>query len=77
MGGGFPFLGLFTFDTLQCLKQRSFTHTPLTDQYQLGFVERFGIFFQAAEICLEGRQTLFICALKGGVEGVATESKCS
>ena len=43
------------------------------DQHEFGFVERLGVLFETAEVCLDRVQTLFVCALQGGVEGVVVE----
>jgi len=68
--GGFVFLRGFACLTLQGFEQGGLADVAFADQHKFGFVERFGVLFETAEVGFDRVQTLFVCALQGGVEGI-------
>ena len=72
--GGFMFLRGCACLALQRFEQGGLADVAFADQHQFGFVERLGVLFETAELGFDCVQTLFVCALQGGVEGVVFES---
>ena len=74
--GGFMFPRCTSRLALQRFEQSGLADVAFADQHQFGFVEWLGVFLKTAQVCLDCVQTLIVCALQGGVEGVVFEFEC-